>query len=79
VAEPSPPFLKEEFPVLFDDSADFVEFMLFKSFISAQRQRLQPELTGTAALFNMDMGRLKFVCKVKVESEAILAQHCRHE
>jgi hypothetical protein len=79
VAEARAPLAEQELAVFLDDAADLIEFMLFESFVAAQSHRLQPEFTGVAGLFNVDMRRFKFICKVEVEPIASFTQHRRHE
>jgi len=65
--------------VFFDDPANFVKLMLFESFIPAQANRLQPEFTAVAALFNVNVRRLKFIRKVKIKPKTIFSQDGRHD
>jgi hypothetical protein len=76
--EARPPFVDEVPVVFFDDAVDFVKLMLFESFIAAQANRLQPEFTAVAALFNMNVRRLEFIRKIKMKPEAIFSQDGRH-
>ncbi len=78
VPETGTPLAEQEFALFLDDAADLVEFMLSEAFISAQDDRLQPELTGPAALFNMDVRRLKFISEVEMKTVAVLAQDRWH-
>ena len=79
VAEARAPLAEQELAVILDDAADLMEFRLFKTFIAAQSHRLRPEFTGVAGLFNVDMRRFKFICKIEVEPVATFSKHGRHE
>jgi hypothetical protein len=76
--EARPPFADEVPVVLFDDVENFVKLMLFESFIAAQADRLQPEFTAVAALFNVNVRRLELVRKIKMKPEAIFSQDGWH-
>jgi hypothetical protein len=74
--EPRPP-LGDEMPVvLFDDVENFVEFMLFESFVPAQANRL--EFTIVPRFFNVNVRRLEFIRKVKMKPETIFPQNGWH-
>jgi len=72
------PLADEEFLAFFDDPADLIEFMLFEAFVAAQRNGLQPEFTGAARFFNVDVRRLEFIREIKVETVAGSAQNRWH-
>jgi hypothetical protein len=75
VPEARPPFGEEVRAVLFNDVGDFVKLMLFESFIPAQANRLQPELTTVSGFFNVNVRRLKFIGKIKMKSKSIFPQN----
>ncbi len=76
--EARPPFGEEMRTVLFDDVGDFVKLMLFESFIPAQANRLQPELTTVSSFFNVNVRQLEFVGKIKMKSKSIFPQNGWH-
>jgi len=77
--EARPPPGEEMLVVLFDDAENFVEFMLFESFVPAQTNRLQPELTIIFRFFNVNVRRLEFIRKIKMKSKSIFPQNSRHK
>lgn len=73
MAKARAPLADEKLVVFFDDPANFVKLMLLESFIPAQANRLQPEFTGMATFFNVNVRWLEFIREIKMKPVTILS------